>query len=159
MMSRLIAKGIIRSYSMRQRQGRIAAIVKPHIGIVSNCAVCAGLMLMHSVTCTGAMLILLLQRGFGFFMNCSSLIKCIHATLHRIWTSWIGYSSVALFRAVATPLPTWNSSLCLIHWIFCGFIMTVLHIYYISWGNSLMDYLMNVRDHRHYVQLLVYKKF
>ena len=41
MMSRLIAKGIIRSYSMRRR-GRIAA-VKP-IGIVSNCDVCDGLM-------------------------------------------------------------------------------------------------------------------
>ena len=41
MMSRLIAKRIIRSYSMRRR-GRIAA-VKP-IGIVSNCDVCGGLM-------------------------------------------------------------------------------------------------------------------
>ena len=39
MLSRLIAKGIIRSYSMRQR--RIAAAVKP-IGIVSNCDVCGG---------------------------------------------------------------------------------------------------------------------
>ena len=37
MMSRLIAKGIIRSYSMRQR--RIGA-VKPPIGIVYNCDVC-----------------------------------------------------------------------------------------------------------------------
>ena len=37
MMSRLIAKGIIRSYSMRRRE-RIAP-VKP-IGIVSNCDVC-----------------------------------------------------------------------------------------------------------------------
>ena len=42
MMSRLIAKGIIRSYSMRQR--RIGVAVKPHIGIVSNCDVCGGLM-------------------------------------------------------------------------------------------------------------------
>ena len=42
MMSRLIAKGIIRSYSMRRRR-RIAAPVKP-IGIVSNCDVCGGLM-------------------------------------------------------------------------------------------------------------------
>ena len=41
MMSRLIAKGIIRSYSMRRRR-RIAA-VKPN-GIVSNCDVCGGLM-------------------------------------------------------------------------------------------------------------------
>ena len=41
MMSRLIAKGIIRSCSMRQR--RIGA-VKPPIGIVSNCDVCGGLM-------------------------------------------------------------------------------------------------------------------
>ena len=41
MMLRLVAKGIIRSYSMRQR--RIAAAVKPPNGIVSNCDVC-GLM-------------------------------------------------------------------------------------------------------------------
>ena len=39
MMSRLIVKGIIRSYSMRQR-----AAVKPSIGIISNCDVCGGLM-------------------------------------------------------------------------------------------------------------------
>ena len=38
MMSRLIAKGIIRSYSMRQR--RIGAAVKPPISIISNCDVC-----------------------------------------------------------------------------------------------------------------------
>ena len=42
MMSRLIAEGIIRSYSMRQR--RIAAAVKHSNGIVSNCIVCGGLM-------------------------------------------------------------------------------------------------------------------
>ena len=40
-MSRLIAKGIIRSYSMRQRL--IGAAVKPPIGIISNCDVCGGL--------------------------------------------------------------------------------------------------------------------
>ena len=40
MMSRLIAKGIIRSYSMRQRRGRL----QQPIGIVSNCDVCDGLM-------------------------------------------------------------------------------------------------------------------
>ena len=40
MMSRLIAKGITRSYSMRRR-GRI--VVKP-IAIVSNCDVCGELM-------------------------------------------------------------------------------------------------------------------
>ena len=42
MMSRLIAEGIIRSYSTRQR--RIVAAVKPPNGIVSNCDVCGGLM-------------------------------------------------------------------------------------------------------------------
>ena len=41
MMSRLIAKGIIRSYSMPKR-GRIAPAVKPS-GIVSNGDVCSGL--------------------------------------------------------------------------------------------------------------------
>ena len=43
MMSRLIAKGIIRSYSMRQR--RIGAAVKSPISIISNCDVCGGLMI------------------------------------------------------------------------------------------------------------------
>ena len=42
MMSPLIAKVIIRSYSMRQRC--IDAAVKPPIGIISNCDVCGGLM-------------------------------------------------------------------------------------------------------------------
>ena len=41
MMSRLIAKGIIRSYNMRRR-GCIAA--QRSIGIVSTCDVCGGLM-------------------------------------------------------------------------------------------------------------------
>ena len=44
MMSRLIAKGIIRSYTMRQRRGCIVAAVKPPIGIISNCDVCGGFM-------------------------------------------------------------------------------------------------------------------
>ena len=42
MMSLLIAKGIIRSYSMLQR--RIACTVNPPIGSVSNCDVCGVLM-------------------------------------------------------------------------------------------------------------------
>ena len=40
MMLQLIAKGIIRSYSMPQRR----AALKPPIGIISNCDVCGGLM-------------------------------------------------------------------------------------------------------------------
>ena len=43
MMSQLIAnKGIIRSYSMRQR--RIDAAAKLPVGIIPNCDVCGGLM-------------------------------------------------------------------------------------------------------------------
>ena len=42
MMSRLIAKGIIKSYIMRQRG--IGAAVKPPIGIISNSDVCGELM-------------------------------------------------------------------------------------------------------------------
>ena len=38
MMSQLTAKGIIRSYSMRQRR----AAVKPLIGIISDCDICGG---------------------------------------------------------------------------------------------------------------------
>ena len=40
MMSRSIAKGIIRSYIMRHRR----AAVKPPVGIISNCDACGGLM-------------------------------------------------------------------------------------------------------------------
>ena len=40
MMPRLIANGIIRSYSMRKRR----VSVKPLIGIISNCDVCGGFM-------------------------------------------------------------------------------------------------------------------
>ena len=40
MMSRLIAKGIIRSFSMRKRR----STVNPLIGIISNCDVCGGFM-------------------------------------------------------------------------------------------------------------------
>ena len=46
-MSRLIAKGIIRSYSMRQQ--RIGVAVKQPIGIISNCDVCGGLMFNQSL--------------------------------------------------------------------------------------------------------------
>ena len=53
MMSRLIAKGIIKSYSMRERRiAAAAAAVKPPNGIVSNCYVfVVDSCLMHSVTC------------------------------------------------------------------------------------------------------------
>ena len=40
-MSRLIAKGIIRSFSMRKRR---RATVKPVTGIISDCDVCGGFM-------------------------------------------------------------------------------------------------------------------
>ena len=64
MMSRLIAKGIIRIYSMRQR--RVA--VKPSIGIISNCDVCGGLMFNAQRYMHMTIFILHLQR-FGFLMK------------------------------------------------------------------------------------------
>ena len=92
MMLLLIAKGIIRSYSM-QRRGRVDV---KHIGIVFNCNVCGGLMFnaqryMHT--------------NDAYFAPSTvrfPIESCIHVILHWIWTSWIGYSSTALFRAVAT---------------------------------------------------------
>ena len=53
-------------------------------------------------------------------MTCSTLIKCILITLHRIWTSWIGYSSIERVVATPFPLPLKNSSICLIRflWIY-----------------------------------------
>ena len=38
-MSRLVAKGIVRSHSMRERR----ATIRSPVGIVSNCGVCGGL--------------------------------------------------------------------------------------------------------------------
>ena len=98
MMSRLITKGIIRSYSMRRR-GRIAA-VKPN-GIVSNCDVCGGLMFNAKRY---------MHMNDAYFAPPTIRVpydskKCIHFTLHWIWIRWIGYSSIALFRATASPLP------------------------------------------------------
>ena len=66
MMSRLIAKGIIRSYSMRQRC--IVGAVKPPIGIVSNGDACGGLMFNAQRYMHMSDAYLLLQR-FGFLMN------------------------------------------------------------------------------------------
>ena len=98
MMSRLIAKGIIRSHSMRQR--RIAAAVKSPNGIIFNCDVC-GLMFnaqryMHENDAYFAPSMTrfpyeLKKIFIGSYTNCNTMIKCIHITLHWIWTSWIVY--------------------------------------------------------------------
>ena len=142
------------------RQRRIAAAVKPPNGIVSNCDVCGGLMFnaqsyMHTNDAYFAPTTIRFPHELKKIFNeiCSTLIKCIHITLHWIWTSCIGYSSIE--RAVVTPfpLPMQNSSICLIHWVFCGFIMIVLHICYISWRISSMDCLMIVHDN--YAQQLL----
>ena len=34
------------------------------------------------------------------------MIESTHTILHRIWISWIGYSSTALFRVEDTPFPS-----------------------------------------------------
>ena len=60
MMSRLITKGFIRSYSMRQRR----AAVKPPIGIISNCDVCG---------------------GFVFNSQCYMNVNDAYFTLSTIW--------------------------------------------------------------------------
>ena len=86
MMSRLIAKGIIRSYSMRQR--RIAAALKPPNGIASNCDVCGGLMFNT-------------QR----YMDVNDAYFTASTIRFWIWTSWIGYLSIDRAVAAHFPLP------------------------------------------------------
>ena len=58
------------------------------------------------------------------------------STLHWIWISWIRYSSTPIFKVAAFPLPMSTMSICMIHWVFYGYITTVLHIYYLSWRIS-----------------------
>ena len=104
MMSRLIAKGIIRSYIMRQR--RVGAAVKPPIGIVSNYDVCGGFMFnaqryMHMDDAYFAPYDL--KKIFDRILHELQYLDRGH--LHWIWTSWMGYMSIALFKVVATPFP------------------------------------------------------
>ena len=109
MMSRLITKGIIRSY-IKRRRGRISA-VKP-ICIVSNCDVCGGLMFnaqryMHMNDAYLAPSTIRfpyeLKKIFDRILHELQYFDKVHS--HWIWTSWIGYPSSALIRAVATPFP------------------------------------------------------
>ena len=75
MMSRLIAKGIIRSYSMR-RQRRIA-VVKP-MGSYPFVMFLMDSCLMHVVTCTRTMLILLLHQGYSIFDRILHELQYLH---------------------------------------------------------------------------------
>ena len=106
MMSRLIAKGIIRNNNMRQR--RIAGAVKPPIGSVSNCDVCGGLMFnaqryMHMNNAYFAPSTIRFPCG---------LKKISDRILHELQCRGREYShhftldlSIALFKVVATPFP------------------------------------------------------
>ena len=106
-MSRLIAKGIIRRYSMRQRRGRP---VQQPIGIVSNCDVCGGLMFnaqryMHMNDASTIRFPYELMKIIDRILHELRYHREHPHTLRWIWTNWIGYSSIVLFRAVATPFP------------------------------------------------------
>ena len=131
MMSRLIAKGIIRSYSMRQRR------------VVSNCDVCGGLMFnaqryMHVsdayFVSSTIRFPYKLKKIFDRILNELQYLDKVHP--HH-------FTLDLDERVVATPFPL-PMSICFIHWVFCGFMIIVLHIYYISGRNSLMDYPMIV---------------
>ena len=114
MMSRLILKGIIRSYSMRQR--RIGADVKPSIVIISNCDVCGGLMFnaqryMHMNDAYFAPSTILfpydMKKKFHRILYELQYLdgeNPHHFTLDLDQLD-IGYSSTALFKAGATPFP------------------------------------------------------
>ena len=111
-----VAIDSLRNYSMRRR-GRIAPAVNPN-DIVSNCDVCGGLMFnaqcyMHmndaylapSTIRFPYELKKIFDRILHELQYLDKVIKYTHTTLHWIWISWIGYSSIALFRVVATPFP------------------------------------------------------
>ena len=108
--SRLISKGIVRSHSMQER----GATVRSPVGIVSNCGVCGGLVynaqrFMHMndayFTTSAIWFPYEMKKLIESYMNYSILIEIIHIILHWIWMSWIGYSSIDLFRVGATPFP------------------------------------------------------
>ena len=149
MMSRLIAKGIIRSYSMLQRS--IGAAVKP-----PNCDVCDGL--MFNAQCYMHMndaYFVPLTTWFPYEMK-----KIFYRILHELQNldrehphhftldleqlDWIFeyrfiQSRSYSFRVISVELEYMFDSL--------GFLWRPhgsLNIYYISWRNSLMDYLVNV---------------
>ena len=163
MMSRLIAKGIIRSYSMRQR--RIAVDVKPPNGIVSNCDACGGLMFIAQRY---------IHVDDGYFAPSTirfpyELTKIFDRILHEVqYFDKMHPRHITLdldqldrifeYRAGSSySFPVTNVEL---EYMFdaLGFLWLhrVHHIYYISWRNSLMDYLMILQDHRAQLLLLLY---
>ena len=95
---------------MRERRGR--PVQQQPIAIVSNCDVCGGLRFnaqryMHTNDAyfVPATFRILYDLSIETCTKCSIFIECIHTILPWIWNSWIGYSSIALFRIVATPFP------------------------------------------------------
>ena len=144
MMSRLIAKGIIRSYSMRQRRGCIA-VVKP-IDITSNFNVCGGLMFnaqryMHMNDAYFVPSTIRfpyeLKKIFNRILHELQYLHREHP--HHFTLDLEQLDRIFEYRFIQNSsysFPVTNSSICLIHWVFCGFVITVLHIYYIFWRNS-----------------------
>ena len=107
----MIAKGIIRRYSMRQRQ----AAVKPPILIISNCDVCGVLMFnaqrymhMNDAYFSPSMIWFPYERKkmFDRILPKLQYLDREHPHhLHWVWISWKGYSITALFKVDATPFP------------------------------------------------------
>ena len=116
------------------RQRRIGVVVKPPIGIISNCDVCGGLMFnaqrymhMNDAYFTPLTIRFLyeLEKMFDRILHelqCLDKVHQHHFTLDL--ASWIGYSSIALFRAVATPFDTLGFL-----WLHHGSLPYLLYLY------------------------------
>ena len=100
MMSRLIAEGIIGSYSMRQR--RIAdAAVKPPNGIVSNYDVCGGLMLNARERC----LFFLMNVNFISTGTSTDAGSPVGPTLGR--PNWTTYFNCCIRKFISSFIIPW----------------------------------------------------
>ena len=153
MMSRLIAKGIIRSYSMRQRRN---GAVKPPIGIIFNCDVCGGLMFnvqryMHMNDAYLAYSTIRfpceLKKIFDRILHELQYLDREHS--HHLTLNLDQLDRIFEYRIIQSSsysFPVTNVELeYMFDTLFCyGFIMIVPHICYISRRNSLMDYPMIV---------------
>ena len=135
-MSRLIVKGIIRSFSMRKRR---RATVKPVIGIISDCDVCGGFMFnaqrymsMNDAYFAPSTIRFPYEMKKVFDRILHGL-QYHHFTLDLDQLDRIFEYRFIQSRSYSFPATSVELKYMFDTFGFCGFIMVVLLICYISW--------------------------